>query len=192
MKKCRFCGTSILKAFWMDFGRVLGGQNPRFSHFFRCFFDIIFQARFGRRKIDQKCEKTKLFRFLASGLRWSPGSWGEITERGNAKFSRKCWDGPAVIGQSQLEINLARRWHTFGGRRIELPPGGATAASLFVCKNVGGLPCLEGVHLQDCIAEGSWGNENPHFGYNLFSCCWQARWKTVMNLRRNQLIRTCW
>ena len=30
-----FCGTSILKAFWMDFGRVLGGQNPWFLHFFR-------------------------------------------------------------------------------------------------------------------------------------------------------------
>ena len=25
---------------------VLGSQNPRFSHFFRCFFDIIFEARF--------------------------------------------------------------------------------------------------------------------------------------------------
>ena len=50
---------------------------------------------------------------------------------------------------------------------IELPQGGATAASPFVCKNVGGLPCIEGLHLQDCIAEGTWGNESPHFGYNL-------------------------
>ena len=57
--------------------------------------------------------------------------------------------------------------HTFGGRRIELPQGGATAASPFVCKNVGGLPCIEGLHLQDCIAEGTWGNESPHFVYNL-------------------------
>ena len=40
--------------------------------------------------------------------------------------------------------------HTFGGRRIELPPGGATAASPFVCLNLWraakhfscGGPCL--------------------------------------------------
>ena len=55
-------------------------------------------------------------------------------------------DSPSVIGQdvseSDFEISPARRWHTCGGRRIELPPGGATAASPFVCKNVGGLPCI--------------------------------------------------
>ena len=65
--------------------------------------------------------------------------------------------------------------HTFGGRRIELPPGGATAASPFVCKNVGGLPCIEGLHLQDCIAEGTWGNESPHFGYNLPRLCYEFK-----------------
>ena len=30
-----------------------------------------------------------------------------------------------MIGQSQFEMSLARRWHTFGGRRIETPRGGA-------------------------------------------------------------------
>ena len=64
-----------------------------------------------------------------------------------------------MIGQNQLEVNLARRWHTFGGRRIENPQEGATAASPFVCRNVGGPPCLVGLHVQDCIAEGTWGNE---------------------------------
>ena len=29
---------------------VLGGQNPRFSHFFRCFFEVVFAARLGRAK----------------------------------------------------------------------------------------------------------------------------------------------
>ena len=43
-----------------------------------------------------------------------------------------------------------------GSNSIELPQGGATAASPFVCKNVGGLPCIEGLHLQDCIGEGTW------------------------------------
>ena len=42
-------------------------------------------------------------------------------------YSKECRDWPAVIGQSQLEINLARCWHTFGGRRIESPQGGDTA-----------------------------------------------------------------
>ena len=55
-------------------------------------------------------------------------------------------DSPSVIGQdvseSEFETSLARRWHTCGGRRIELPPGGATAASPNLYKNVGGLPCI--------------------------------------------------
>ena len=38
-------------------------------------------------------------------------------------------DSPSVIGQdvseSDFETSLARRWHTFGGRRIEGPRGGA-------------------------------------------------------------------
>ena len=33
-----------------DLGRVWGGQKPQFSHFFRCFFDIIFEARFRQAK----------------------------------------------------------------------------------------------------------------------------------------------
>ena len=45
-----FFGISILKAFWVDFGRGLAAQNPRFSHFFRCFFEVIFEARLGRAK----------------------------------------------------------------------------------------------------------------------------------------------
>ena len=66
---------------------------------------------------------------------------------------------------------------------IELPPGGATAASPFVCKSVGGLPCIEGLHLQDCIAEGTWGNESPHFGYNLPRLCYE--FKTLVRNQRS-------
>ena len=32
-------------------------------------------------KIEKKCEKTKLFRFLASGLRWSPPLLGKGKDR---------------------------------------------------------------------------------------------------------------
>ena len=45
-----FFRTLFLEAFWDDFGRVLGAQNPRFSHFFRCFFEANFEARWGRAK----------------------------------------------------------------------------------------------------------------------------------------------
>ena len=38
------------------------------------------------------------------------------------------------------ELMIQHAAHTFGGRRIDLPLGGATAASPFVGKNVGGLP----------------------------------------------------
>ena len=48
---------------------------------FPILFDVFSMSFFKRgsegEKIEQKCEKTKLFRFLASGLRWSPTSWGK-------------------------------------------------------------------------------------------------------------------
>ena len=45
-----FCGTSILKALRTVFGRVLGGQNPRFSHFFREKMEAKNKMIFGRQK----------------------------------------------------------------------------------------------------------------------------------------------
>ena len=42
-----FFGISIWKGFGEGFGRVLGHQNPRFSRFFRCFLEVIFEARSG-------------------------------------------------------------------------------------------------------------------------------------------------
>ena len=54
-----FFGTSILDGFWEGFGRGLGAPNRRFSHFFRCFFDVVFQARFK----SEKCAKIKDFGF---------------------------------------------------------------------------------------------------------------------------------
>ena len=49
-------GTSILRGFWEGLGRVLGGQNPRFSHFFRNFFEANFGRRLGKAK-DRKKER---------------------------------------------------------------------------------------------------------------------------------------
>ena len=50
-------GTSILEGFRKGFGRVLGSQNPRFSHFFRYFFDANFRVQVGRAKNRKKSEK---------------------------------------------------------------------------------------------------------------------------------------
>ena len=56
MKDLMFFGTSILEEFWEAFGRVWGGQNHRFSQFFRCFFDIKFGTLFGEQKIAKKSD----------------------------------------------------------------------------------------------------------------------------------------
>ena len=77
MKISMFFGTSISEAFWKDFGRVLGGQNPRFSHFFRCFFDVNFEERFRRAKNQPKRPNKSRKRKFSGGFRWSPASWGE-------------------------------------------------------------------------------------------------------------------
>ena len=129
MKNCIFFGTSILDGFWEGFGNGLRGQNPRFSHFFRCFFDVVFQARFGRRKNREKMRKKQTFPLFGVGFAVVPRPVGKGKDRGFEHFrsncAKECRDWPAVIGQSQLEINLARCWHTFGGRRIETPRGGS-------------------------------------------------------------------
>ena len=79
-----------------DFGLALGGVWEAKIFDFRSFFDVFLISFFKRgsecEKVDQKCEKNKLFRFLASGLRWSPGSWGK--ER---------------IGERTLQIELRER-----------------------------------------------------------------------------------
>ena len=43
-----FFETPILKAFWEGFGKVLGGQKPRFSQFFREKMEAKNEMIFGR------------------------------------------------------------------------------------------------------------------------------------------------
>ena len=82
--------------FWVALGRVLEGVWEAQIHDFRSFFDVFSMLFFKRasegQKIEKKCEKTKLFRFLVSGLRWSPPSWGK--ER---------------IGERTLQVELRER-----------------------------------------------------------------------------------
>ena len=78
MKNRMFFGTSLSEAFCKDFGKVLGSQKPRFSHFFRHFFELILKGFFGRLKNRKK----------------SP------TRGADTEF----WSGPAECAESGGEI----------------------------------------------------------------------------------------
>ena len=85
--------------------------------------------------------KKQTFPLFGVGFAVVPRPLGKGKDRGKntsdriarTNCSKECRDWPAVIGQSQLEINLARCWHTFGGRRIESPPGGGTPPATHSC-----------------------------------------------------------
>ena len=76
----------------MVLGRVWEAKILNFRIFFVVFSMSFFKRASEGEKIEKKCEKNKLFRFLASGLRWSPPSWGK--ER---------------IGERTLQIELRER-----------------------------------------------------------------------------------
>ena len=119
--------------------------------------------------------KNQTFPHFGVGFAVVPSLLGKGKDRGKntsdriarTNCSKECRDWPAVIGQSQLEINLARRWHTFGGRRIELPPGGATAASPFVCKNVGDCHAYKACICRTALQKAHGAMKSLHFGYTL-------------------------
>ena len=50
MEKSHLCGDVVLGGILDGFWEVSGGRKSRFSHFFRCFFEVIFEARLGRAK----------------------------------------------------------------------------------------------------------------------------------------------
>ena len=76
-KNHMFFGISILKAFWVDFGRGLAAQNPRFSHFFRCFFEVNFEQRFRRPENRKKSfQQDGGYQFWDGSVEWL-ASWGE-------------------------------------------------------------------------------------------------------------------
>ena len=99
-------------------------------HDFRTFFDV-FSKSFLKcvsegEKIDQKFEKNKLFRFLASGLRCTGRAWGEIIERGNTKISETLVDRPFDVGVlvfdvGVVDIDLARRAPPSVGGGLKTP-----------------------------------------------------------------------
>ena len=100
-------GISIWKGFGEGFGRVLGHQNPRFSRFFRCFLEVIFEARSGG--VRNRPEKPPSAEVALFCLRFPviPPPPGERKREGikslglhnELGFS----DSPSVMGQSVSE-----------------------------------------------------------------------------------------
>ena len=69
MKKSHLCGDVVLGGILDGFWEVSGGRKSRVSHFFRCFFEVIFEARSGRAKNRPKRpNKTQMVDFGA----WFP------------------------------------------------------------------------------------------------------------------------
>ena len=81
------------------------------------------------KKSTKNVKKNKLFRFLVAGLRCTGPSWGENIERGTRIFPShlqqgvRCWC--LVFDVEVLSLASRTLVHTFGGRRIETPRGGA-------------------------------------------------------------------
>ena len=121
-----------LRVFWgCDFGCILGGFWEAKIINFHTFFDVFSKSILKRgsegEQIDQKCEKSKLFRFLATGLRWSPPRWGNLKEGVRTlqiEFSEEMFEISLQKAFRDDDCDLARRCHTYGGRRIEPPRGG--------------------------------------------------------------------
>ena len=69
MKKSHLCGDVVLGGILDGFWEVSGSGKSRFSHFFGCFFDVIFEARFEEAKIRQKIGQNRRKRKFGAGFR---------------------------------------------------------------------------------------------------------------------------
>ena len=73
-----FVFGGILRGFWEGFGR----PKTQYSHFFRCFFDAIFEARFQEAKIRQKIGQNRRKRKVGTWIPVVPPLLGRDLERG--------------------------------------------------------------------------------------------------------------
>ena len=103
-----------------------------FSVFFRCRFSSALRKAKKSSNMSQQDTESENF---------GPGSDDPLAPGERQREGYKIFalhkelgfsDLPSVIGQdvsdSEFETNLARRWHTCGGRRIETPRGGPPPA----------------------------------------------------------------
>ena len=102
LKNCMFFEASILHGFWECFGRVLGGQNPWFSHIFWCFFVSKFGVQLGRPKFRKQLQKRgggddhPLGFAVRAGLGGRIIGWGESLPR--PEFQALPQDRPWRLG----------------------------------------------------------------------------------------------
>ena len=117
-----FFGTSILEAFWMGFGRVLGSQKPRFSHFFRHCFDAKCGMQLGRAKNRKKSAQDDFIPQFRRSVR----PWGEGKRMGGMPSCRpSCMNSwPEILAMLlrnaslELEPCIWHARHPFGRRRM--------------------------------------------------------------------------
>ena len=112
---------------------VLGGFGEAQIHDFRIFFEVFSKQILKRvsegQKIDPRGFKGADDGFLGRGS-GGPRAPGERKREGNPEpcgqnFSDRSFGVRTLqIGPEMKHIYLARRCHTFGGRRIENPQGG--------------------------------------------------------------------
>ena len=108
-------GTSILEGFRKGFGRVLGSHNPRFSHFFRYFFDATFGVQVGRAKNRTKMLQNDLTPYFGVGAAICATLGERKKDRGKAtwhELGMNSW--PAVfamlLSNASLELGPSI-WH---------------------------------------------------------------------------------
>ena len=70
----------------MDFGRVWGDGNPRFSRIFRCFLEANFDGTDLELRYGAKWRQGRRWWNFGPAIRWSLGSWEEIIEMGNQEL----------------------------------------------------------------------------------------------------------
>ena len=105
------------------------------------FFSMFFRCRFSS-ALPKAKKSTKMSQQDTEGKNFGPGSDDPLAPGERQREGYKIFalhkelgfsDLPSVIGQdvsdSEFETSPARRWHTFGGRRIETPRGGPPPAT---------------------------------------------------------------
>ena len=112
IQKCMFLGSAISEAFWKDFGAVLGGQNRRFSQFYREKMEAKNKKISGRQKnriLRQKSGLTPNF-WVGLAVRADPGEgikgWGDAFGAGILGFSFE-----AVLRGRQIADERLNVWH---------------------------------------------------------------------------------
>ena len=110
MKNSMFFGTSILDGFWEGFGKVLGSQNPWFSHFFRCFFEAFFQQFLGRPKNRKKRPRKAAYHSFWDGLAECAASRGE-KKRGGEGLRCRIYRSRLDIEKVRQEEDLEVAWY---------------------------------------------------------------------------------